>query len=234
VDRHSRQELKTDKFVEEVGQTVHFLDAHRKQVYLYGVIAVVVLALGVGGYYYSKVRRNERQEAFFQAMLTENATVSSEARPNATRWFHTDAEKEAAVRKEFGDIIKKYSGSREAYASSYMLGVFAADQGNLQEAEAHLRRTAQEASDDYASMAKLALADILAAQGKEAEAEKLLRDLMAKPTLTVSKEQATMNLAHIIARTRKDEARKLLEPLRGQVGPVSRAAISAYAALDAK
>ncbi|MCX6625410.1 MAG: hypothetical protein NTY38_30995 [Acidobacteria bacterium] len=73
----------------------------------------------------------------------------------------------------------------------------------------------------------LALAQIYASQSKIADAEKLLRGLIEDPTVFVSKEQATISLAEILQRTRPDEARKLLEPLRGSARPaVSRAAIS--------
>jgi predicted negative regulator of RcsB-dependent stress response len=234
VDRHTRQELKSDKFVEEVGQTVHFLEEHRKQAFLYAGVALAVLVLAVGGYFFNRTRRAERQEAFYQAMVTFNATVTPEPQPNAPRKFTTPAEREAAVRKEFGDIIRKHSGSREAYASYYMLGVFAADQGLMSEAETNLRKAAESGDEEYRSLANLALADTLAASGRSADAEKLLRELMAKPTLTVTKEQAIFSLARVLGRSNPEAARKLIGPLRSQVGSVGRAAIMAYSAYDNK
>jgi DNA-directed RNA polymerase subunit F len=66
-------------------------------------------------------------------------------------------------------------------------------------------------------------------QGNTGEAEKILRDLMAHPTIMVSKEQATIELARTLSRTKPDEARKLLEPLRTERSAVSRMALTAYA-----
>ena len=48
----------------------------------------------------------------------------------------------------------------------------------------------------------------------QAEAEKLLRSLIDDPTILVSKEQATIALAKVVAKKNPAEARKLLEPLR--------------------
>ena len=51
---------------------------------------------------------------------------------------------------------------------------------------------------------------------------------MDHPTIFVSKEQATIALAKLLAVTKPAEARKLLDPLRAVVGPVSQTAIQAY------
>jgi hypothetical protein len=49
---------------------------------------------------------------------------------------------------------------------------------------------------------------------------------MDDPTVLVSKEEATITLARLLAKSNPVEARKLLEPLRAERGPVSRAAIT--------
>jgi hypothetical protein len=65
-----------------------------------------------------------------------------------------------------------------------------------------------------------------------AEAEKLLRSLIAKPSAFVSKEQATIALAELLASRNPAEARKLLEPLRSARPAISQAAIAALGALQ--
>ena len=69
---------------------------------------------------------------------------------------------------------------------------------------------ADHADANYASLAKLALAQIEASTGHQADAEKLLKDLMDHPTDLVSKTQATIAYAKVIGPPRPDEARKLL------------------------
>ena len=46
----------------------------------------------------------------------------------------------------------------------------------------------------------------------------MLRDLIAHPTIFVSKEQATITLARYLAPKKPAEARKLLDPLRAEPG----------------
>ena len=77
-------------------------------------------------------------------------------------------------------------------------------------------------------MAKMALAQVYASENKPADAEKVLRELIGNPTTTVSREQATIVLAQLLAGSKPDEARKLLDPLRTSTrNAVSRAAINA-------
>ena len=84
------------------------------------------------------------------------------------------------------------------------------------------------------SVAQLALAQIYESEGKSAEAEKLLRQLIDKPTLFVSKEEATLELAKLLAKSNPAEARKLVEPLSASPrNAVSRAAVSVLGAITA-
>ena len=81
----------------------------------------------------------------------------------------------------------------------------------------------------------MSLAQLYAGQGKFAEAEKMARGVMTNPTILVSKEMATVEVARILAASGKpDEARKLLEPMRtGRTAP-SRAAIAALGEITQK
>lgn len=229
MDRLTRHELKSDKFVEEVGQTVHFLEEHKPQMVKYGGIAAAVLVLAFAGFFWMKSRAADRQAAMFDAMETYNAPVMPQNPPEGVKAFRTEAERQTAIQKELGDIVAKYSGSDEAAVATYLLGVNAADNGKLDEAERYLKAAINDAGKDYAALAKSSLADIYASQGKTAEAEKLLREVVASPSALMSKELATLNLAKVLAQSKPDEAKKLLEPLRTSTGPVSRAAIQAYA-----
>jgi lipopolysaccharide biosynthesis regulator YciM len=225
VDRVHRHELKHDRFIEQVGHTVEYAAEHKQQVIRYTAIGLVVLFLILGGYWYTRYQAGQRQDALREAIRIQEGQVSAETSPFFVT-FPTEAEKQKAVDKAWSDLANRYSGSTEAVIAHYYMGVNAADRGNTQEAEKHFRQAADSGKDAYASQAKLALAQIYAATGRQAEAEKTLRGLIDDPTILVSKEQATIELARLIAPTRPADARKLLEPLRTERGPVSRAAIS--------
>jgi predicted negative regulator of RcsB-dependent stress response len=233
VDRITRKQLKKDKFAQEVGHTVEYLEVHRRQLFIYGGIALAVVLLVAGIFYYNHRQYISRQEALRSALNNMDAPVGPSPAPGVLTYPTAD-EKNRAVTKAFTDIATKNSGSNEASVAEYYLGVIALDAGKMDEAIKRLNTAAQAGNSDYASLAKFSLADIYASQGKPADAEKLLRELLNHPTILVSKEQATIQLAKAIAPAKPDEARKLLEPLRSAPGAVGRAAMTVYGDLFVK
>ncbi len=230
MDRLTRKELKTDKFAVEVGEALEFLERHRKQAAIVGIVAVVAIAAAVGAYYYSKQQHSIRQAALREAFAVYNATVGDVPNPYI-RSFKTEEEKHAAIEKAFGEIIEKYPDTDEATIATYYLGLAALNQGDETEAERRFREAAEADRQPYSSQAAYSLAQLYARQGKTDEAEKILRELIEHPTVLVSKEQATIELARVIGKRNPEEARKLLEPLRASRGPVSRAALTALGEL---
>jgi hypothetical protein len=230
VDRLTRKGLKQDKFALEVGHTVDYLGEHRKKVILYGSIALVVLAMAVGWFYYNKSQHANRQRELTAAMALMNAPVGPTAVPGYVTFQTADLRNRAAV-KALTNLATKSAGSEEGTIARYYLGTLAVSQGRLDEAVKHLSDAAISGNQAYASLAKLALADVYSVQNKTADAEKLLRSLMDNPTILVSKEEATITLARLLASTRPEEARKLLDPLRSAPGAVGRAATTAYTEL---
>jgi predicted negative regulator of RcsB-dependent stress response len=230
VDRTRRQALKSDKFAEEVGQTIGFLSEHTPQVKLYGGIAAAVLVLLAAYYFYSSHSATVRQEALAAALKVDDATVGPQAQPPLLN-FPTQEAKDKARTQAFADIASKYAGTQEGAVAQMYLAAALADKGQLAEAEKAYKNVVDTAPAAYASVAKVALADVYAGQAKTAEAEKLLRDLIDHPTPFVSKEEATIHLAQAIAKSKPAEARKMLEPLRTSRTAVSRAAIAALGSI---
>lgn len=233
MDRLTRHELKTDKFVEEVGQTVHFLEAHRQAIIRYGVIALVAIVVAVAGYGYLRAKRSERQQALGRVLEIYNAPVIDPP-PAEFMAFRTEQEKDEAVVKGCNEIIQKYPGSEEAAMATMLLGSHAADQGDVDAAERYFRKAAAEGNREFRSLAQFSLAQLYASQRKDAEAEKILRELAGKPTVLVTADQAQIELARILARKNPEEARKLVSPLVSKPGAVGRAAASVLAELSRK
>jgi predicted negative regulator of RcsB-dependent stress response len=231
VDTAHRRELKHDKFIEQVGHSVEYAAAHRAQMIKYGIAALVVILLAAGFYWYTNHQRDIRQAALRDAMAAFEAGIGPGS--EFVRSFPTQAAKDQAVVKELGDVVAKYGGKEEGHIAQYFLGLHYADKGNLAEAEKHLKAVADSGNDAYASQAKLSLAQVYDSTGRQADAEKLLRSIIDDPTILVSKEQATITLARLLATKNPAEARKLLEPLRSERGPVSRAAITLLGELPA-
>lgn len=232
MDRLTRKELKQDKFVQEVGQTVDFLERHRQQILRYGAIAAALVLVAAGWLYYSRYQKSVRQKQLTAAMDLMQAPVGPAAfyGPSA---FPTAEDKDKAVEKALQDIVSKHPRSEEAIIARYFIGARAASNPARLDEAVKLLQQAGEGNSPYSSLARLTLAEVYATQGKVAEAEKLLRGLMEKPTILVPKEQATLALARLLSTSRPEEARKLLEPLRSAPGPVGRIATETLENMEA-
>jgi predicted negative regulator of RcsB-dependent stress response len=226
VAKITRKELKTDKFALEVEQTVTFFEEHQQQLLRYGGIVLAVILLLVGYILYSRHQQAQREVALYQAIQIEEAPVGPPT-PGATNTnFPTQEAKDQIAIKAFSDVLSAYPHSSEGEVAQYYLASIYADQGKLAEAEKNFKQVADHASEQYSSLAKLSLAQICFADGRASQGEALLRGLMEHPTIFVSKEQATIALAHYLTPTKPNEARKLITPLRSVPGPVGQAAMS--------
>lgn len=224
MDRKTRKNLKSDKFAQEVTTIWDWIAEHKSEVIRYGSIGAAVVLIGVGIFYYQRHQTNVREDALAAALRIDNAGVGANPMPGMLN-FPTQQEKDKAWEKAFTEVATKYHGTQEGAIAEMYLASQADDKGNLAEAEKRYKDVMDSAPKPYASMAAVALAQVYAGDGKLDEAEKLLRDYIAHPTVTVSKDEATIELAQIIAQKNPEEARKLLEPLRTSRTAISRAAV---------
>lgn len=233
MSRITRKELKSDKFALEVEHTVTFFEEHQQELIRYGGIALAVIALGIGLWLYRSHQHTEREEALAQAIKVQEAPTGGIS-GNGGLVFPTQEAKDVEALRVFGDLKAKYPGTDEGEIAQYYLGAIKADQGKLAEAEKDFQQVAQNGSTAYASLAKLSLAQIYFSDGRNSQAESTLRDLMAHPTVLVSKEQATLMLARYLMMKNPEEARKMLDPLRSVPGTVGQVALTMYGELPPK
>lgn len=229
MDKQEREFLKHDVFIEEVTHSLGYAATHKKQLGLYAGIALAVVALAGGWYWWSNKQAAERQAALQVALQDQQAAVGPGASPYL-RSYPTQEAKDAAIIKSFSSLIAKYPSSDEAWMGHYYTAVSYADQGKFAEAEKEWQLVVDKGSKEYASLARYALAQLYATQGKVQQAEQHLRYLADNPTALFSKENAQIELAKLLARSKPEEARKILEPLRqlSTRNAVSRWAITAY------
>lgn len=226
MDKHTRKELKSDKFALEVQHSVEFVSGHRQQMIQWGGLAVALVLIVAGVIYYRNYQHTTRQEALHQAMRIQNSNVG----PSQSEYliaFPTADARRTAVLKAWGDLAAKYPGTDEGRIAEYFLGTNAADAGNLAEAEKHFKAATEGGKEPYASMGKLALAQIYAAQGHLKDGIALIQSVIDHPTVMVSKETATLAMADLLRNSDIQRAKKLVEPLRTSTrSAVSRAAIT--------
>jgi predicted negative regulator of RcsB-dependent stress response len=227
VARITRKELKSDKFAQEVGLTVTFFEEHQKDVVRYGGIGVAVALLIAGFVIYHKHEHAARQEDLAQAIRIQETPVATAA-VGGQQTYQTQDAKDQASLKAFGDILSKYSGSQEAQIAQYYIGSIRADEGKMADAEKNFSEVANHGDKDYASLAKVALAEIYFADGRNKQGEDILKDLMDHPTVFVSKDQASLSLARHYLGRNNAEARKLLGPIRDSKSEVAPLAQQMY------
>jgi predicted negative regulator of RcsB-dependent stress response len=226
VDRQLKKVVKNDEFKQQVWLGIDFVKDHTVEAKKYGAIALVLVIIALGTYFYVNHQSEAREEALAHALRVDQGTVGANTQA-ANLHFDTQEEKDKASEKAFREVAAKYPGTQEGAIALMNLGQAAVDKGNLAEGEKDLKSVVDSAPDAYASQAALALAQLYDIEGKSAEAEKLLDNLVKHPTVTVSKEEAQLALAKVKARTDPDGARKMLEALQTQRNAVSKAAVSA-------
>ena len=220
MDKSLQNVIKHDQFVETVGEASEYVSGHRKQVTMYVGIAIVVAALGYGIWWYMGSQKAKRQAALGEAMGVAQATTS-----------RTTTEEKKVI-EAFTKVSTKYAGSKEGNLALYMLAMLDIERGDTAAGEKRLREVIG-GDKEPASLATFTMAEILQGQGKSSEAEALLRDLVASPTYLMPKEQSTIQLARYISKSKPEEARKLLEPLRTARAPISTPAMEVLSTLPA-
>lgn len=233
MSRITRKELKSDKFALEVEHTVNFFEEHQKEIIRYVGLAIALVVVYFAVSTYRRHQQTAREAALSRAILIQETAVGAVSQ-NGAPSFPTQAVKDEAAVKAFTDLKNKYSGSDEAEIAQYYLGSIYADQGKFPDAEKALQEVAEKGSARYASLAKLSLAQVYFAEGKNDPARKVLEDLKAHPTLFVSADQADMALARGIMSSNPAEARKILDSLRNKPGQVGQVALTLYGQLPAQ
>ncbi len=228
--RITRKELKTDKFALEVEHTVNFFEEHQKEILRYGAIVLAVIVLIFGYTIYARRQHAQREQALARAIQVQESPVGPPT-PGVNNNFPTQEVKDQVALKAFTEVQSRYPGTTEGQIAEYYLGAIKADEGKLAEAEVNFKNVADHGDAKYGSLAKLSLAQIYFSDGRVDQGEKLLRDLIANPTIYVSKDQATLALARLLAPKKPAEARKLLEPLRNQKGAAGQVALQLYGEL---
>jgi hypothetical protein len=217
LTRHELKELQQDQFATKVVDAVGFVSTHRSVAIRWTLIGLAVVLLAGGGYRLYIQRVAERQADLRDAFDTAEASIGP--LPNAyIRNFSTSEERDAATLKAFSQVAAKYPGTKEGYLAQYYVALLHNAKGDTAGAIPIFREVAG-CSYSVASLAKVSLSNLLAGEGKYAEAEQILRSMVDKPTDLVSKKEAQILLARVIGKHDVRAARKLLSSIGGRADP---------------
>ena len=228
----TRKELKQDNVALKVEETFDFFSLHKKEAVRYAGIALAVIVVAAGVYYYITGQQEAREQQLGDAIAAQAAPVGA-APPNGGLSFPTDTAKKDAVAKAYSKLIAEHGGSSEAYIAEYSLAAIDMENGNLAEARKKYQDVADHANANYASLGKLAIGQLDFVENKTADARTILKDLQDHPTDLVSKDQATFTLAKGLIPTAPEEARKMLVTLAASK-EIGSAAVTAMQELPSK
>ncbi|HEV7645702.1 MAG TPA: hypothetical protein VGO50_17315 [Pyrinomonadaceae bacterium] len=189
-----------DTFQENVGKQVEQLGKGlegKGRTILYGLLAVIAIAIVVFIFYsYSRRQNGAAQAALGKAIETSQAMVSASPMAGYTeKTYATDKERSEAAIAAFQDVAGKY-GSPFSDRAKYFMAV---EKLKLDRAVglAELQEAAKSSDKDTAALAKFALAQATAADGKLDEAVGMYNELLTQSTVLPSKETVNFALAGI-------------------------------------
>ena len=138
--------------------------------------------------------------------------------------FASAQERATEAHKQFQAIVDKYPHTRSGDFSRYFLGVTSASLGDNVAAERQLKAVADSHNSDLSALAKQALAAVYRNTNRTKDAVDLYKQLMDKPSETVGKLAAEIQLAETYqAAGMNADAKKQYEQIQKD-GPKSPAA----------
>ena len=170
---------------------------------LYGLAAIVVL-LSIAGLYYMWERRtdNAAQSALGDAIEISQAQVTDSPLPAGmtVKTFKTDKARAEAAIKAFQAVADEYGGSY-AKKAQYFIALSRLDVDRA--AGIKELQTMSSGSDEVSNMAKFALGQAYAADGKFPEAEKAYSELLKEANPVLSTETVRFELADVYEKEKK-------------------------------
>jgi predicted negative regulator of RcsB-dependent stress response len=238
VRAETRHQLKTDRFsqatIDAAERTAHWSVEHKNKLIGAMVIALVVAVAAGASWYYLSQQDQKASLDLGQAVRTLDTPVrppNMPAQPDAPS-FASSSERATAAHKQFQAIADKYPHTHSGEFARYFLGLTSANLGDNTSAERELQKVISSGDNDLAALAKMALASVYRNTGRNKQAEELYKQLAAKPTSTVGKVTAQIELAAAYkADNQPLEAKRIYETIQKE-NPASEAAQLASAKLQ--
>jgi len=238
VRAQTRHQLKEDRFsratIDAAEATVHWSVEHQNKLVAGGIAVIVVVAAVAGIWYYLNTQDEKASLEVSQAVRVLDTPVRPANMPAQPDYasFSSVKERAAAAQKKFQAIVDKYPHTHAAEVSKYFVGVTASDLGDTATAESNLKSVVSSGSHDLSALAKMALAAVYRNSNRSPQAIEIYKQLIDKPTSTVSKATAEMELAATYQASNQPlEAKRIYEQIQKE-NPTAESARLAQAKLQ--
>jgi TolA-binding protein len=230
VRAETRHQLKQDRFsratIGAAEATVHWSVEHKSKLIIGSLAAAVVLAVALGGWYYLNQQDMKASEVLSQAVRTMDTPLRSEGAPPEPDFpsFASAKDRATEAHKQFQTIVDKYPHTRTSEFARYFLGITSSRLGDNAAAERDLKEVASSRNDDLSSLAKLGLAAVYSDTNRIKQAIEIYNQLIAKPTRSVGKVAAQLQLADAYQSNQQPaEAKRIYEQIQKE-NPATEAA----------
>jgi TolA-binding protein len=221
VRAETRHQLKQDAFsrvtIDAAEKTAHWTVEHRSTVTIAAIAIVVVLGAVIGGWYYLSAQDEKASLDLSVAVRTMDTPLrpaGTPAQPDVPS-FTSAKERSEAAKKQFQAIADKYPHTRTADMAHYFLGVTAAELSDNSTAERNFKDVASAGNKEVSAVAKVALASLYGQTNRSKDAIALYQQLINKPTASVSKVAAQLQLAELYQTSNQPlEAKRLYETIK--------------------
>lgn len=197
----TRHQLKQDRFsqvtMDAAEKTLDWSSEHKQKLTIAGIVLAVIVALGIGGWYYLQQQDVKASVEFSTAVRTLSTPVRPPNMPPQPEQpsFASSKERATTAHKQFQEIVDKYPFTHASDFAHYFLGLTSADMGDNAAAETDLQKVAAYHNSDLSSLAKFALASVYRNTNRNPQAIDLYKQIIAKPTMSVPKTTAQVELA---------------------------------------
>ena len=232
----TRHQLKQDAFsrvtLDAAEKTADWTVAHRTTLIVSVVaVAVVLAAVHRRMVLPERAGRKSQLRTLAGGPHHGHATASRGQRPRSRTSPASLPPKSAPKppRKQFQAIVDKYPHTRTADMAHYFLGVTAANLSDNAAAERNFKQVISSGNREVAAVAKSALASLYGQTNRTKEAVALYQELINKPTASVSKVTAQLQLAELYQNSNQPlDAKRIYEQVKkenpgGEVGPARHA-----------
>jgi len=220
LDAQTRSALKKDDvFIHGTQVGLDWIAENRGTAIRIVVAAVVAIAIIVAGVILYQHHSEVAENAFGRAAAVYATPLAdaSQPMPPGVKTFPTAADRAKAANPLFEDAAKGYSHTTAGRNALYFAGLTAAEMGDTAKAQADFKKASEFHDANIASLARLALANLLAQHGQTNEAIQQYQELIKHPTTTVPAATAQLQLAALYeANHNTAEANKIYALLKAK------------------
>jgi predicted negative regulator of RcsB-dependent stress response len=221
VRAETRHQLKQDAFsrvtIGAAEKTADWTVEHRTTIIIALVVLILVVGGVAGGWYYLNQQDQTASLDLTQAVRTMDTPLRPAGTPEQPDFptFTSAKERAEAAHKQFQQIVDKYPHTRTADMARYFLGVTSVSLGDNAGAERSFNDVISRGNRQVASLAKDALANLYADTNRPKQAIALLQELINKPTDSVGKVTAELQLAEVYKNSNQPlDAKRIYEQIK--------------------